>query len=662
MSIERSPDLYTTDLKIDFVNVQWDEHSLALIKKGKPGQRYAVVDWVDEKGVIYRYCRPTMEMVLNETKEQRKERVTKFLQETGFNQKDLVEPAFDDRTPGLVHQGVIAAVKQYYEITDTPKPDYIESATSKHMGSSFYKIDDHNLDWIYRSTVNMEVFKAQELAIYCLYFAEKTFNRPKYTNAFHIRRTIPWDEAKMMSDASRLTLIKAWPFEDKKSEQADEIIQIKTSANISRKYTFHVDEWKKIYNNNKAIAEHLMTTIYTAAGLTAHVPGGWPQSPDDVLINNVLRVAVENNIKLVPDYLPKNFINGNNMTALMHAAQRGKTEVVNILLKMGANVNAVDPDDNTALHFAVREGNVAIVKILLEAKADIFAKEEHQETALFDAVRSGNVEIVKMLLASTSPEKRKLLIVSKNHIDENAITEALNKGKFDILVQLLKTLNPTEPNAMLRFAVAKKNVALASFVKKQMPILDSKDDGFKEREVLEREISRLEQFQHDFLAFANTALPLVPSEFQVLLKKIVEKPENYMKMVDDYEKNLVPMQALIMIFAKDLGLKEHKKELFDVAPTLILSDLRRQHLTTKKMFFDAEHPMVSVIKKELEEDEQASTPQEKLKSVLIKLDKVQGHLQQPPLNATPFAAYVETNIRVLKSIQAVRDYREKKMS
>jgi len=51
-------------------------------------------------------------------------------------------------------------------------------------------------------------------------------------------------------------------------------------------------------------------------------------------------------------------------TALMLAAQKGHKEVVKLLLKKGANVNAKNDLGWTALDFAAKEGYKEIVKLL----------------------------------------------------------------------------------------------------------------------------------------------------------------------------------------------------------------------------------------------------------------------------------------------------------
>jgi hypothetical protein len=56
-------------------------------------------------------------------------------------------------------------------------------------------------------------------------------------------------------------------------------------------------------------------------------------------------------------------------TALMIAAQRGKTDTVQALLDKGAEVNATNIDGETALMVAAQEGHTAVVELLKQAEA-----------------------------------------------------------------------------------------------------------------------------------------------------------------------------------------------------------------------------------------------------------------------------------------------------
>jgi Ankyrin repeats (3 copies)/Carboxypeptidase regulatory-like domain len=89
------------------------------------------------------------------------------------------------------------------------------------------------------------------------------------------------------------------------------------------------------------------------------------------------------------------------MTALMHAAQSGKAEVVSLLLSHGAAINLQAKSGRTALMEAVETGNADTVRMLLDAGADVSAKDEEGDTAYSICSDS---EIEQMLVAHGAVE------------------------------------------------------------------------------------------------------------------------------------------------------------------------------------------------------------------------------------------------------------------
>jgi ankyrin repeat protein len=87
-------------------------------------------------------------------------------------------------------------------------------------------------------------------------------------------------------------------------------------------------------------------------------------------------------------------------TVLMEAAEQGDRELVDLLLKQGANVKSTNRVGWTALHNGAMNGNTGIVADLIIGGADANARENfHGTTPLHWAAASGNAEVVKLLLA-----------------------------------------------------------------------------------------------------------------------------------------------------------------------------------------------------------------------------------------------------------------------
>ncbi|KAE8445519.1 hypothetical protein EG329_013282 [Mollisiaceae sp. DMI_Dod_QoI] len=122
---------------------------------------------------------------------------------------------------------------------------------------------------------------------------------------------------------------------------------------------------------------------------------------------------------------------GYGETALHPAARCGRFEVIALLVKAGADINA-DANGMTALHDAVSNGNEGFVKFLLEKGADIEAKEiDYGWNALHYAVRDGNEGIIKVLL------QRGANIEARDACERTALRHAARYGHEGLIRVLL---------------------------------------------------------------------------------------------------------------------------------------------------------------------------------------------------------------------------------
>ncbi|XP_077594925.1 kinase D-interacting substrate of 220 kDa B-like isoform X1 [Stigmatopora nigra] len=88
----------------------------------------------------------------------------------------------------------------------------------------------------------------------------------------------------------------------------------------------------------------------------------------------------------------------NGQTPLMLAAEQGSLDIVQELIRRGANVNLDDVDCWSALISAAREGHVEVVKELLENSAYVEHRDVGGWTALMWASYKGRVEVAQVLL------------------------------------------------------------------------------------------------------------------------------------------------------------------------------------------------------------------------------------------------------------------------
>lgn len=71
----------------------------------------------------------------------------------------------------------------------------------------------------------------------------------------------------------------------------------------------------------------------------------------------------------------------------------GIPKIVNVLIKNGANVRAVDNNGATPLHLAVRHDSQehnSVIDLLIANGANVNAKDEYNATPLSEAYASGN--------------------------------------------------------------------------------------------------------------------------------------------------------------------------------------------------------------------------------------------------------------------------------
>ena len=92
------------------------------------------------------------------------------------------------------------------------------------------------------------------------------------------------------------------------------------------------------------------------------------------------------------------------LTPLASAALAGRPEAVNLLLKVGADPNAVSEDGRTALHCAVEGGDLTSVVRLLDAGADPYLKDADGDSSLIVAIRESHAAVSLFLEAAEGLE------------------------------------------------------------------------------------------------------------------------------------------------------------------------------------------------------------------------------------------------------------------
>ena len=108
-------------------------------------------------------------------------------------------------------------------------------------------------------------------------------------------------------------------------------------------------------------------------------------------------------------------------TPLILAAQQGNAEVMEPLIKAGADVNAKTGNGTTPLMFAAASGNTDAVKVLLDRGADVNAQESTRglNAAMF-AAASDRASVIDLLASRGADLKATTKIVELHSLDRNS--------------------------------------------------------------------------------------------------------------------------------------------------------------------------------------------------------------------------------------------------
>ncbi|PNH06640.1 Ankyrin repeat domain-containing protein 50 [Tetrabaena socialis] len=119
-------------------------------------------------------------------------------------------------------------------------------------------------------------------------------------------------------------------------------------------------------------------------------------------------------------------------TALLYASEVGATQMVEALLRAGADVAVEDKAGQTALHVASQGGHTEAVEALVRAGADMDAKDGEGQTALHRASQEGNTEVVEALLRAGADAE------AKDDAGQTALHLACNEGHTEAVEALLQ--------------------------------------------------------------------------------------------------------------------------------------------------------------------------------------------------------------------------------
>ncbi|KAL6827243.1 ankyrin repeat-containing domain protein [Trichoderma sp. SZMC 28015] len=126
-----------------------------------------------------------------------------------------------------------------------------------------------------------------------------------------------------------------------------------------------------------------------------------------------------------------NATDGSGQTALIVASRYDKIDLVQWLLKSGADVDILDDNDKSALYYAIENGSVDVVAALLQKRAQIdVAHALGEQPLIFDAI--SHPEIVRLLLEFGAD------VNLTNSLGNTAINRASASGNVEVAKMLIE--------------------------------------------------------------------------------------------------------------------------------------------------------------------------------------------------------------------------------
>uniref|UniRef100_A0A8C5M104 Chromo domain-containing protein n=1 Tax=Leptobrachium leishanense TaxID=445787 RepID=A0A8C5M104_9ANUR len=213
----------------------------------------------------------------------------------------------------------------------------------------------------------------------------------------------------------------------------------------------HLQENSCIKSQVVGLGMDLQLEWMTLEDFQRHLEGNDEILPTETITSSALKEAVKNGDYLTVKFALNSTENYNldqedssGMTLVMMAAAAGQDDLLRLLIKKGAKINARQKNGTTALIHAAEKDHLSTVALLLEAGAYVNLQQNHGETALFKACRRGNYDIVRLLIEHGADCN----VQSKHNNNALQLANGTNVILYELIKNHLETLTRVVEDAI----------------------------------------------------------------------------------------------------------------------------------------------------------------------------------------------------------------------
>lgn len=193
-----------------------------------------------------------------------------------------------------------------------------------------------------------------------------------------------------------------------------------------------------------------------------------------------------------------NALLSHNLTPLHIAAERGEPTIVQLLLNFKANANAITDSGESPLHLAAKSNAQRAAQVLINFNAAMNVTDSKGNTPLHVAAQHNATDVVKVLL-----QNRANLSIQNN--DKQTFIEVASKNNKSETLNFLGTFIEKLGNNHIQSLA--KITALEKLVKE-------KDDKIEELRKMVEQLSMSRSVANDLIQESNTTSTIIESEMQ----------------------------------------------------------------------------------------------------------------------------------------------------